>query len=136
LAQDPALAVLWANELTEGKNRMALLQGVAVEKLNTDPSAAFALADQFSGAENGNSSTQSLGPGQERIPMRPLVGRNRFPTRRTRRSHPGNSAVAPVGIGTQVSMQDGYPIIGGLLPGTPAALSGQIIGDRIIGSHR
>jgi carboxyl-terminal processing protease len=31
-------------------------------------------------------------------------------------------------------MQDGYPIIGGLLPGTPAALSGQIhSGDRIIG---
>ena len=41
--------------------------------------------------------------------------------------------VAPVGIGTEISMQDGNPVIRGLLPGTPAALSGQIHpGDRIV----
>src|SRR5262249_876444 len=40
---------------------------------------------------------------------------------------------APVGIGTQLSMQDGYAVIGDLLPGAPAQLSGQVRpGDRIV----
>src|SRR5262249_15577954 len=42
-------------------------------------------------------------------------------------------SVAPVGIGAALRMEDGYPIINELLPGTPAQLSGQIHpGDRIV----
>jgi carboxyl-terminal processing protease len=38
-----------------------------------------------------------------------------------------------VGIGAALSIQDGYPVINQLLPGTPAQLSGQLQpGDRIV----
>jgi carboxyl-terminal processing protease len=41
--------------------------------------------------------------------------------------------VAPIGIGTQLSVQDGFAVIQGLLPDAPAARSGQIReGDRIV----
>jgi carboxyl-terminal processing protease len=41
--------------------------------------------------------------------------------------------VAPVGIGTELRMQDGLPVINRLLPGTPADLGGQLQpGDRIV----
>ena len=38
-----------------------------------------------------------------------------------------------MGIGAALAIQDGYPVIKELLPGTPAALSGQLhAGDRIL----
>jgi hypothetical protein len=42
-------------------------------------------------------------------------------------------SVAPVGIGAQLALQDGYAVIDRLFPGTPAELSGQLHpGDRIL----
>src|SRR5438552_1950653 len=42
-------------------------------------------------------------------------------------------SIAPVGIGTALTMQDGYPVINQLVPGTPAERSGQLhVGDRIV----
>jgi C-terminal processing protease CtpA/Prc len=43
-------------------------------------------------------------------------------------------SVAPVGIGAELRMQDGYAVINRLLPGTPAELGGVLHpGDRILG---
>ena len=134
LAQDPALAAVWVDELTEGKSRFALLNGLALERLKADPAAAIALADQVSpderrqfldtivGAWAGKDTDAELGwaqqlsdPGEHDAALRAI------------------RQVAPVGIGTEISMQDGNPVVRGLLPGTPAALSGQIHpGDRIV----
>ena len=134
LAQDPALAVLWANELTEGNSRMTLLQGVAITELQTDPSAALGLGEQFSGAERRQFLDTILGAWAGKDTDAALGWAQQI-------SDPAEHdaalqairQVAPVGIGTQVAMQEGYPVIGGLLPGTPAASSGQIhSGDRIV----
>ena len=45
----------------------------------------------------------------------------------------GVGLVSPVGIGAALGITDGYPVINGVLPGTPAELSGQLHkGDRIL----
>jgi hypothetical protein len=42
-------------------------------------------------------------------------------------------SVAPVGIGAELALQDGYAVINRLVPGSPAELSGQLqSGDRIV----
>ena len=134
LAQNPGLALLWADELTEGKSRMGLLQGVAIEKLNTDPAGAFALAEQFSGADRRQFLDLILGAwaGKDTDAALGWAQQISDPAERDAALQ-AIRQVAPVGIGTQVAIQEGYPVIGGLLPGTPAASSGQIhAGDRIV----
>jgi PDZ domain len=46
LVKNPDLAVLWANEMTEGPARTALLQQIAIEMVDFSPAAAFAMMDQ------------------------------------------------------------------------------------------
>src|SRR5438132_14101688 len=113
---------------------MNVLQGVAITALQTGPSAALGLADQFSGAERRQFLDTILGAWAGKDTDAALGWAQQI-------SDPAEHdaalqairQVAPVGIGTQVAMQEGYPVIGGLLPGTPAASSGQIhSGDRIV----
>ena len=50
-----------------------------------------------------------------------------------RAEKPAIRSSAPVGIGAELKMQDGYAVINGLIPGSPAQLSGLIhSGDRIL----
>jgi hypothetical protein len=130
----PDLAVLWANELTDGRSRFALLQKAAVGMLGTDPAGALALGDQV-GADNRKQFVDSvfldwastdtdaalrwagqLPEGQERDGALSAIRH-----------------VAPVGIGAELMQQDGYAVVGRLLPGAPAELGGQLhAGDRIV----
>jgi len=134
LAKNPNLALVWANELPEGPGRTALLAQTAIGILDLDPVAAFAFSDQlppkernrfneavFAGwAEKDTESAiqwadQLTDPGEREAATQAIRG------------------VAPVGIGTALSIKDGYPVVNQLLPGTPAELSGQIHpGDRIV----
>src|SRR6185436_7937437 len=47
LIKNPELALLWANELTDGPGRAALLHETARALLDSDPAGAFALSEQF-----------------------------------------------------------------------------------------
>src|SRR5262249_13850064 len=134
LAKRPELALQWASELTEGQGRAAVLQRTAVEMVESDPTSAFALSEQvpteqlrgffdslFAGwAEKDTTATmdwaQGMGDPADREAALQAI-----------------QSVAPVGIGAVLSVQEGYPVINQLLPGTPAELSGQVRpGDRIL----
>jgi len=135
VAGNPELAVLWANELTEGEGRRILLQATANWLVASDPAAAFALVDQMAEPDRrkfydsifaswGSSDTDAA-----------LKWADQFPDPADR-----DAAVAairtqaPVGIGTALKVEDGYPVITQVLPGTAAEKSGQIrAGDRIVG---
>lgn len=52
--RNPELATLWANELTEGDGRTALLTHAAAEMVGTNPAAALALAEQLTEDERAN----------------------------------------------------------------------------------
>jgi hypothetical protein len=135
LANSPNLAVLWANEMTDPPGRAAILQQTAVNLLDSDPAAAFALGNNLPQAERpkfieavyagwGSTDTDAA-----------LRWANQLSDPADR--EPALAAIrstAPVGIGAALSVQDGYPVINQVIPGTPAELSGQLHpGDRILG---
>lgn len=134
LANDPDLAVLWANELTEGAGRAAVLRRTAVALVGSDASAALGLGDQLPPEEQrtflnavfagwGASDTDAALKYADQLqnPAEHDAALNAIRTS------------APVGIGAILKSQDGYAVISGLVPGTPAELSGQIHpGDRIV----
>ena len=134
LANNPELAVLWANELTEGAGRAAVLRRTAAALVGSDPSAAFALGDQLPPEEQrkfldavfagwGASDTDAALKYADQLqdPAEHDAAINAIRT------------MAPVGIGAALSIQDGYAVVNQLIPGTPAELSGQIHpGDRIV----
>jgi hypothetical protein len=135
LVKQPELALLWANELTESRGRVDLLQQVARGMISSDPAAAFALSDQvpeqqrrqfFEGLFSDWASRDTAAAIQ-------WADQNLDPAQReAARGAIWN--VAPVGIGAALSMQDGYPVINDLVPGMPAQLTGQLrAGDRIVG---
>jgi hypothetical protein len=135
LAKQPELAMLWANELTDGPARVDLLQQIARGMVGSDPAAAFALSQQvpeeirrkFYDALIAGWAGTDTGAAMQWAEQLPDAA-DRDSAIQTIRS------VAPVGIGTELRIQDGYPIINGLVPGTPAELSGQLhVGDRIVG---
>jgi hypothetical protein len=134
LAKVPQLAVTWANTVTDGPGRVALLGQAAIFMTASDPAPAFALGDAlpeeqrrrffdsvFAGwaAQDTeaalNWADQLADPSQHEQAIQAI---------RTQ---------APVGIGTALAMQDGYPVVQQLMSGAPAELSGQIHpGDRIL----
>ena len=133
LAGNPELALLWANELTEGQARFAVIQSVAAGLLSSDPAGAFALSSQFpqedrqefnnalfaswAGLDTGAALDWAQGladPAERDLAIQAI------------------QTVAPVGIGTALAMRDGYPVIANLLPGTPAQLGGQLQPGDII----
>jgi len=134
LAGNPDLALTWANNLTDGPGRTALLAHTAVSLATSDPAAAFALGDQlpedqrrrfldsvFAGLADKDTEAALQWANQISDPAEHDAALQAIRT------------TAPVGIGTALSVQDGYPVVQQLLPGTPAELSGQIHkGDRIV----
>ena len=135
LVKDPELAALWANELTEGENRTALLMSAANQMLNTNAIAAIAWAQQLSGEDRRKVLDSVLAGWAQNDTDEALDWAQRVSDAAERDSAiQAIRQAAPVGIGAQLQVQDGYPVITGLLPGTPIELSGQIhAGDRIVG---
>jgi hypothetical protein len=134
LSRNPELALLWANELTEGQSRAVLLQHAAIAMLDSDPAAALALSDQFAAGERRQFLDSVLARWAQKDTEAALqwVGQLSDPAERDAATKAIQS-VAPVGIGAELRQQDGYAVINRLLPGTPAELSGQLRpGDRIL----
>jgi PDZ domain len=134
LAKQPELAMLWANELTDGPGRVDLVQQTARGMVGSDPAAAFALSQKvpeeyrqrFSDALLAGWASQDTGAAMQWAEQLSDSAERDAAVQAIR-------SVAPVGIGTELRMQDGYPIINGLLPGAPAELSGQLhVCDRIV----
>lgn len=134
LAKDPELAVLWATELTEGQGRAVVLQHAAVALLDSDPAAAFALSEQFAPGERRQFYDSFFAGWAQKDTDAALQWATQLPDEAERdAATKAIRNVAPVGIGAELRMQDGYAVINRLLPGTPAELGGQLRpGDRIV----
>jgi hypothetical protein len=134
LAKYPELAQLWADELTDANGRAALMAGVATALVSTNAAAAFALSDQLPAAQR-RKFLDSLFAGwasQDTDAALQWLDQVSDPAEREADLAAIRTS-APVGIGTQLSMQDGMPVINQLLPGAAAELSGQLHpGDRIV----
>ena len=134
LAQKPALALLWADQLTEGQGHDALLSRVAQAMVAADPASAFALGEQVAAADRGVFDGALFSSWATRDTAAALQYAERLsdPDQRDAALQAIRS-VAPVGIGAALSLQDGYPVVNQVMPGTPADLGGQLHpGDRII----
>jgi hypothetical protein len=134
LVGNPELAQAWADELTTGPGRQALLTQTSISLTGSDPAAAFALADQMPAEQKTNFVNTVFAGWGGKDTEAALQWANQLPEQADR-----DAAVAairteaPVGIGTAVGMKEGYPVILNVLPGTPAELSGQFRqGDRIL----
>jgi hypothetical protein len=134
LTRDPDLAVLWANELTEGDGRALLLEETAAGMLASDPEGALALVGQFPVGEQ-QKFLDSVFARWGAIDTEAALNRAdqmQDPAARDA-AIAAIRTMAPVGIGAALGMQDGYAVVNQLFPGTPAELSGQIHpGDRIV----
>ena len=134
LAKHPELALTWADELTEGDGRANVLQVVARFLVNSDPGAAFALAQQFSEANRRGFSDAIFADWASRDTDAALKWAEQYPDPAEREAAIlAIRTSAPVGIGAVMGVQDGYPVIMDLVTGMPAERSGQLkSGDRII----
>jgi hypothetical protein len=134
LAKDPQLALLWADELTEGPGRAALVARIAVAMVGSDPTAAFALSDRLDSSGHRGFMDAVFAGWAEKDTDAALQYADQLPEATERDAAvQAIRSVAPVGIGTQIGVKDGYAVIQGLLPGAPAELSGQLDpGDRIL----
>src|SRR6266404_375496 len=133
LAKNPELAVLWANELTEGAARTAVLQQTAISMLGSDPAAAFAMSEQLPEADRRKFFDSVFAGWAEEDTGAAMQWAEQLSDADRDAAIRAIRTVAPVGIGAALSIQDGYPVINGLLPGTPAELSGQLhVGDRVL----
>ena len=133
LAKNTELALLWANELTDGPARTAVLQQTAVAMLGSDPAGAFALGQQIAPAEQRPFFDSLFAGWAGNDTEAALQWAEQLPDAEREAALQAIRSAAPVGIGAVLSMQQGYPVINDLLAGAPAALSGQLNkGDRIV----
>jgi len=134
LAKNPELAVLWADEMTEGDGRANVLQLAARHLVESDPAAAIALAQRLPEADRRNFADALFADWAQKDTAAAMKWAEQFSDITEREAAlQAIRSVAPVGIGTALRIQDGYPVIDNLIPGTPAALNGQLqVGDRII----
>lgn len=134
LVKNPKLAILWANEMTVGPGRAALIQQTAIAMTDSDPAAAFALSEQLTDKDRSNFFNAVFGGWAEKDTAAALKWAEQLddPAQRDAAIQAIRS-VAPVGIGTAIGIKDGYAVVNQVLPGTPAELSGQLHpGDRIL----
>ena len=138
LAKTPELALLWADELTEGDGRANVLQVTARFLVKSDPAAAFALSQRFPEANRRGFSDALFADWASHDTDAALRWAGQFGDAAVREAAvQAIRTSAPVGIGTALGIQDGYPVINDLVPGTPAERSGQLqIGDRIVALAR
>jgi hypothetical protein len=134
LARFPELAVAWANELTEVAGRTVILQQTAVSLLNSDPTAAFAMSDLLPEQERSAFTDTVFAGWAEQDTAAAIAWASQLPDSAGRDDAlRAIRSVAPVGIGAALSVQEGFPVIHQLLPGSPADLSGQLHpGDRVL----
>jgi hypothetical protein len=134
LAGNPELATLWANEMTQGPGRRALLRETALRMVGSDPAAAFALTEQLPPEERANFAGSLFAGWGSTDTDAAFKWAAQLPDPAARDAAvQAIRTTAPVGIGTALRMEDGYPVINELVPGAPAELSGQIRrGDRIV----
>jgi hypothetical protein len=134
LAKNRDLALLWANELTEGPGRAALLGQIAASVVRSEPAAAFGLSDSVAPEDRREfvNSLYSGWAGQDTEEA--LQSAEQLDDTTTREAAlQAIHSVAPVGIGAAVAVQAGYPVITELIPEAPAEVSGLLHkGDRII----
>jgi len=133
LADNPELAILWADELTDGQSRAVVLKHAALTMLTNDPASAVALSQHLpAGDYSIFNSVFAEWATKDTDAALQYAGRLSDPTERETALNAIRSA-APVGIGAALRMQDGFPVINQVLPGTPAELTGQLRpGDCII----
>jgi hypothetical protein len=134
LTKYPDLALLWADELTDGANRTALIREVAVSMVGTDPTTAFALSEKIAPQERQNFINAVIAGWAQNDTAAALNWADQItdPDEHEKAIQAIRS-VAPVGIGAMLTVQGGYPIVNQLVPDSPAALSGQLhSGDRIV----
>ena len=135
LSDNPELATLWANELTDGRSRMAVLREMAGSMVASDPATAFAIGDQFPEEARPRfyDALFATWGGKDTDAALRWAEQLADPAQREAALKAIRSS-APVGIGAALTVRDGYPVINQLVPGSPAQLSGQIrAGDRIVG---
>jgi PDZ domain len=133
LAGNPELALAWADELTDGFGRQALLTRAATELVGSDPAAAFAMGDQLTDDQKTNFFKGVFANWGGKDTEAALQWANQLPDPDRDAAIQAIRTQAPVGIGTSLTIRDGYPTIMQLIPGTPAELSGQLHeGDRIL----
>jgi hypothetical protein len=134
LAHNPELAVLWADELTEGQSRAAVLERAALTMLGTDPAGAIALSEHLAPGDRSQFSDSVFGGWAMKDTDAALQYAEQLPDPAERDAAiKAIQNVAPVGIGAELRVQDGYTVINRLLPGTSAELGGQLHpGDRIL----
>lgn len=134
LAKNPELALLWADEMTEGDGRANVLQVVACLLVNSDPAAAFALMQRVPEADQRRFADAIFSDWASRDTDAALKWAEQYPDTAEREAAlQAIRSAAPVGIGTALAIQDGYPVIKDLVQGTPAERSGQLqVGDRIV----
>ena len=133
LAHNPDLAVLWANELTEGQGRTVVLEHAALAMLGTDPAGAVALSQSLqAGGHPFFDSIFSNWAQQDTDAALQYAGQLPDPTERDA-AMKAIQNVAPVGIGAELRVEDGVAVINRLMAGAPAELGGQLQpGDRIV----
>jgi hypothetical protein len=134
LGKHPEIALLWAEEMTEGAGRTAVLQESARFLVGSDPAGAFALTQKVPEAERRGFTDALFADWAAHDTDAALRWAEQVPDAAER-----DAAVrairttAPVGIGTALAIQDGYPVINSLVPDMPAQRSGQLqVGDRIV----
>lgn len=134
LASQSELALTWANELTDGQGRTDLLQAAARGMISSNPTAAFALTDQAPEADRQKFFDSLLSDWTMHDTAAALQWAEQIPNPAERDAVLQTiRSVAPSGIGAAITLQDGHPVFNDLVPGTPAALSGQISpGDRLL----
>ena len=134
LAGKPDLALLWADELTEGPSRVAVYGYAAGTLLASDPAAALALNEKLPESDRRNFLNEIFATwaGSDTDAALKWVNQMPDPTEKDAALAAIRTA-APVGIGASLNMVDGYAVVNGLVPDAPAQLSGQIHpGDRIV----
>jgi PDZ domain len=134
LARDPELAQAWAAELTNAQSRAVSPERLGPAMVEADPAAALAYGQQL-GPDDRRKFLDGLfvtWAQKDTEAALQAAGQLSDPAEQDQAVQAIRRA-APVGIGVQLTLQEGYPVIQQMFPGTPAELSGQLHqGDRIL----
>jgi len=120
---------------TDGQGRTLPPANLSPDWMDADPAAAFASSAQLNPAERRKFLDAGFAAWARKDTEAALrwVEQNLSDPAEKEAATKAIRSVAPVGIGAELSMQNGYAVINRLLPGTAAEFSGQLRpGDRIL----